>query len=138
MFHLPWRIEAIIWKLEVCMICREHDYCARSLRFGHFSIFSQAVAPGMVKRRNGRIVVVGSITAFLASPFNGAYAVSLSAAPPLFTFVNLTVSHEPVKAKMLMQGSALRPSHLVSMCTCMRSLNGEISSSRVLNFSRTV
>lgn len=35
----------------------------------------QAVAPGMAKRRSGRIVVVGSITAFLASPFNGAYSV---------------------------------------------------------------
>lgn len=37
----------------------------------------QAVAPGMVKRCKGRIVVIGSITAFLASPFNGAYAVML-------------------------------------------------------------
>ena len=120
------------------MLCREHNYCAGGLRFGHFSIFSQAVAPGMVKRRNGRIVVVGSITAFLASPFNGAYAVSLSAAPPLFNFVNLTVSHEPFKAKLLVSGSALRPSHLVSVCTCMRNLNGETSSSRVLNLSSTV
>ena len=39
-------------------------------------VYLQAVAPGMIKQRKGRIVVVGSITAFLASPFNGAYAVA--------------------------------------------------------------
>ena len=36
---------------------------------------SQAVVPAMMRRRSGKIVVVGSITAALASPFNGAYAV---------------------------------------------------------------
>ena len=35
----------------------------------------QEVAPDMIRQRSGRIVVVGSITATLASPFNGAYAV---------------------------------------------------------------
>ena len=42
----------------------------------HTSPTMQAVAPSMIKRQSGRIIIVGSITAALASPFNGAYAVS--------------------------------------------------------------
>jgi short-subunit dehydrogenase len=39
----------------------------------------QAVVPGMVERRSGRIVNVGSVSGVLATPFSGAYCASKAA-----------------------------------------------------------
>jgi short-subunit dehydrogenase len=39
----------------------------------------QAVVPGMVERRTGRIVNVGSVSGVLATPFSGAYCASKAA-----------------------------------------------------------
>ena len=44
--------------------------------FNFNSASPQAAVPIMAAQGDGLIVAVGSITAFLASPFNGAYAVS--------------------------------------------------------------
>ena len=39
----------------------------------------QAVAPHMARQRGGLIVMIGSVTSFMASPFAGAYSASKAA-----------------------------------------------------------
>ena len=43
----------------------------------------QAVAPGMIERRKGKIAVMASVNSYYVSPFNGPYSVS-SFVIPLF------------------------------------------------------
>lgn len=68
---------------------------------------SQAVIPGMVARRRGRIVNVGSVSGLVATPFAGAYCASKSALHALSDAMRMELAPFGIEVITVQPGAVL-------------------------------
>lgn len=66
---------------------------------------TQAVAPHMAARRSGHIVLIGSVTQWLSTPFGGAYCASKAAVGSLADTLRLELQPFGVGVTLVVAGS---------------------------------
>lgn len=93
--------------------------------FGLMAV-TRAVVPGMVRRRSGRIVNIGSVSGVLVTPFSGAYCATKAAVHALSDALRLELAPFGIEV-ITVQPGGIRSQFGATASAGVRARSGEIS-----------